>query len=87
MSVDMLHMTVAFLHNYNKIDKRMAKRQIDEIIGSFEDDEILEFVGYSLFPEHKQNLIVAKYKVSEKFTKKVIQLKDSLGEHFTIHFA
>lgn len=77
MEYDGIHMTIAFLGNIMKGKK--IESDIESIIGKFPfakyQNMNITFAGYDLFPESKQNLIVARFNVSQQFTDDVIKFQ------------
>jgi len=80
-----IHITLCFLgdiiKNYH-VDKKLRLKEIHTVINKFNTflsnsdlPNNLIFEKYDLFPESKQNLIVAKFKCSEKFMDTIIEFK------------
>jgi len=77
MEYDGIHMTIAFLVNIMKGTK--IEDDINLIMNKFNfakyQNMNIGFSNYDLFPETKQNLIVAKFNVSQEFTNDIIKIQ------------
>lgn len=77
----MLHMTLCFLGGALSVDRKKKMTVVEHNIESFQaqfQGKVLEFDEYSLFPQTKRNLIVAKFKCTDlHFTSDVIEFKKS----------
>ena len=81
MNRSVLHMTICFLGGALGTDRKRKIAVIDSNIRDFSSlfgGAELEFDGYSLFPETKRNLIVAKFKCRDRnFIPNMITYKNS----------
>lgn len=91
-----LHMTLVFLGSVLQVNRNNKIKIVENNILNFENqfnDKILEFDRFELFPTEKKNLIVAKFKCSDKkfisnmiFYKKTFTVLDAKEEnYFTPH--
>ena len=82
--LEQIHMTVCFLGELSKkikIDKRKTFDQLMECIQNQPEITSLEFDSFELFGT-KNNLIVAKFKISKKEQEKIIQFKKYCSENY-----
>ncbi|ATZ80524.1 RNA ligase domain containing protein [Bodo saltans virus] len=91
---EQIHMTICFLSNYIKKNKKESI--VYEMMNKFPfDNTEIKFKKYALFPESKENLIVAIFDTSITFHTNVINFQknvynklgitDNEQYHFTAH--
>lgn len=79
MERNSIHMTLCFLGNILIGKKKETIDEINKLIYNFPNDRhkniVLSFDNFCLFPEIKQNLVVAKFKCHKSFIDDTIKFK------------
>jgi 2'-5' RNA ligase len=87
MDLEQIHMTVCYLgnlqQNLNKIKSNTKNKlvELDEKLNKLPPIDSIEFDRFEIFGS-KQNLIIAKFKISDSDKKKIIEFKKDMTENF-----